>query len=200
MLCLDAWCSGMFGLGWYKFSCVALSCCTPSCLAIFLDIWLINPKNSLNPLFKAILYALSWVMKLVNRNLWTERQGTQNHAQQKNKAHKTTTNNRRRKKHTKPPRTTEKQGTQNHHEQQENKAHKTTLNNRKARHTKPPWTTEEKKGTQNHHEQQENKVGFQHPVNLAWVPQDDNGNNIKINKWWLTGNSSFQNQSTTKVT
>ena len=174
MLCLDAWGSGMFGLGWYKFSCVALSCCTPSCLAIFLDIWLINPKNSLNPLFKAILYALSWVMKLVNRNLWTERQGTQNHhAQQKNKAHKTTTNNRRRKKHTKPPRTTEKQGTQNHHEQQENKAHKTTLNNRKTRHTKPPWTTE-RQGTQNHHEQQKKKKAHKTTMNNRKTKSDFN--------------------------
>ena len=44
-----------------EFSDVVLSCFTPSRSAIFTDVSLIKPKDSFNPLFKAVLYSVSWV-------------------------------------------------------------------------------------------------------------------------------------------
>ena len=48
------------------FSGVALSCFTLSRLTVFPDVLSVQPEDSLNPLFKAILYSVSWVKKLVN--------------------------------------------------------------------------------------------------------------------------------------
>ena len=47
-----------------EFSGVALSCFTLSRLTVFPDVLSVQPEDSLNPLFKAILYSVSWVRKL----------------------------------------------------------------------------------------------------------------------------------------
>ena len=42
------------------------SCFNLSRSTIFSDVWLIKPEGSYNPLFKAVLYSMSWGRKLVN--------------------------------------------------------------------------------------------------------------------------------------
>ena len=49
-----------------EFSGVAMSCFTLSRFTIFPDVLFVKPEDSLNPLFKAILYSVSWIRKLVN--------------------------------------------------------------------------------------------------------------------------------------
>ena len=43
-----------------------MSCFTLSRFTIFPDVLFVKPEDSLNPLFKAILYSVSWIRKLVN--------------------------------------------------------------------------------------------------------------------------------------
>ena len=50
-----------------EFSSVTLRCFTFSRLAIFTDVSLRKPEDSLSPLFKAILYSVSRFRKLVNK-------------------------------------------------------------------------------------------------------------------------------------
>ena len=65
---MNAWeLAAMFGLAWLiEFCDVALSCFTLSRLTTFPDVSLIKPEDSFSPLFKAVLYSVSWVRKLVN--------------------------------------------------------------------------------------------------------------------------------------
>ena len=48
-----------------EFSCVVLSCSTFSRSTIFTEVLPINPEVSPIPLFKTILYSVSWIRKLV---------------------------------------------------------------------------------------------------------------------------------------
>ena len=68
--CMGAAMSGlgwvsMSGLGW-EFSGVVRSCFTLFRSTILTDVSLNQTEGSFNPLFKAILYSVSWVRRLVN--------------------------------------------------------------------------------------------------------------------------------------
>ena len=59
-------CATMFGLGWVSLAVLYRDFFTFHNSTIFTIGSLINPEDKFNPLFKTILYSLSWVRKLVN--------------------------------------------------------------------------------------------------------------------------------------
>ena len=59
-----------FDLGWLIWTDVAPSCFTLSRWLFPPNVSLIKPEVSFSPLFKAILYSMSWVRKLVNITPW----------------------------------------------------------------------------------------------------------------------------------